>query len=299
MKRKTNITAYIIHSIAAIALLVTAQISLASSASWLLSPQDSAWENVNNWTPGGPPNGPSDIAMFAQSSRTSVNISTPEEVNSIVFTSNSASYHFSISWPGQLIIGGTGVTNNNSVLQAFETNGGQLIFNSTSTAARAHMSIFNASDSFGSQGHTIFNDASSAAGASITNTGSWGGFFGPDAPGATIFNGTSTAGHATITNVGPFLFFGSGGSPASTIHRLPGTQPWSLKSVMTPLKAVRLCLMMLRALATQSLSLVEALMEMTTQLAVILFLTMLRRAAPRGWRFFTMVTWTLAAVDRA
>ncbi len=96
MKTKSKTTAYIVHSIAAAVLLLTAQISLASSATWLLSPQDSAWENANNWTPGGPPNGPSDIATFAQSSQTVVNISTSEEVNSIVFTSDSASFDFSI-----------------------------------------------------------------------------------------------------------------------------------------------------------------------------------------------------------
>ena len=96
MKAKSKTTAYLVHSIAAAMLILTAQISLAGSATWLLSPQDSAWENPNNWTPGGPPNGPSDIATFAQSSQTSVNISTSEEVNSIVFTSDSASYDFSI-----------------------------------------------------------------------------------------------------------------------------------------------------------------------------------------------------------
>ena len=90
MKTTSKTTSYIVHSIAATALLLTAQVSLAGSATWLLSPQDSAWENANNWTPGGPPNGPSDIATFAQSSQRDVNISTSEEVNSIVFTSGSA-----------------------------------------------------------------------------------------------------------------------------------------------------------------------------------------------------------------
>src|SRR3954466_7064359 len=88
-KTKSKVTNYIVHSIAAAGLLLTAQISLAGSATWLLSPQDSAWENANNWTSGGPPNWPSDIATFAQSSQTSVGISTSVEVNSIVFTSNS------------------------------------------------------------------------------------------------------------------------------------------------------------------------------------------------------------------
>jgi hypothetical protein len=211
MKTKSKIIAYIIHSIAV--LVLTAQISLAGSATWLLSPQDSAWENANNWTTGGPPNGPSDIATFAQSSQRFVNISTSEEVNSIVFTSDSASFNLSIL-RDELIITGTGVTTNNNVLQTFGTSGGQLIFNNTSTAAGAHMSIVNyAQDaSGGGNGYTIFNDSSSAAGASILNVGSPGIFIGGEAPGATIFNGTSTAGHATVTNTGGSFYGGSGGS---------------------------------------------------------------------------------------
>jgi len=110
MKTKSKTTGYIVYGIAAAVLALTTQISLAGSANWLLSPQNSAWENVNNWTPGGPPNRPSDIATFAQSSQTSVNISTLEKVNSIVFTSGSASYDFSVLGAGDLIINGTGVT---------------------------------------------------------------------------------------------------------------------------------------------------------------------------------------------
>ena len=113
MKTKSKTTAYIVPGIAAV-LLLTAQISLAGSATWLSSPQDSAWENANNWTPGGPPNGPSDIATFAQSSQRDVNISTSKEVDRIVFTSNSNSFDFSIVG-GELIFSGRGVINNNSV----------------------------------------------------------------------------------------------------------------------------------------------------------------------------------------
>ena len=92
METTAKISDYIIRGAAAAALLLTAQISQAGSATWLSSPQDSAWENANNWTPGGPPNGSSDIASFAQSSQRNVNISTSKEVNSIVFTSDSASF---------------------------------------------------------------------------------------------------------------------------------------------------------------------------------------------------------------
>src|SRR5882724_10604436 len=96
MKTRSRTIAYIVHSIAAAALVLTAQIGLAGSATWLFSPQDSAWENANNWTTGGPPNGPSDIATFGQSSQTGVNISTSEEVNSIVFTPGSDSFTLNI-----------------------------------------------------------------------------------------------------------------------------------------------------------------------------------------------------------
>ena len=125
MKAAGETSSHIVHSIAVAALLLTAQVGLAGSATWLSSPQDSAWENISNWTPGGPPNGPSEIASFAQSSLRDVNVSTSKEVNSIVFASNSASFTLHVSpfgaSGGELIISGTGVSNNSSVLQTFYT----------------------------------------------------------------------------------------------------------------------------------------------------------------------------------
>ena len=176
METTAKISEYIIRGAAAAVLLLTAQISLAGSATWLSSPQDSAWENANNWTPGGPPNGPSDIATFAQSSQRDVNISTSKEVDRIVFTSNSNSFIFNISpsgaFGGELIISGTGVTNNSGVLQTFvASEAGQIIFNNTSTAASARMNIYKGFPRVRhrqiSNSQAIFNDTSSAAGASI------------------------------------------------------------------------------------------------------------------------------------
>ncbi len=207
MNTKSKTTSYIVHGIAAAVLVLTAQTSQAGSATWLSSPQDSAWENANNWTPSGPPNGPSDIATFARSSQTHVNITTSEEVNSIVFTSDSASFQLSIPpacpgcTAGQLIISGTGVTNNSSVLQTFGArDGGKIIFNNASTAASARLLIFNAAalPDGTNNGETIFNNTSSAAGASIANGGSIYGV--PN--GKTTFNDASTAEHAFITNDG-------------------------------------------------------------------------------------------------
>jgi len=204
MKTKNKTTSYLVHSVAAALLLLTAQISVAGSATWLSSPQDSAWANLSNWTAGGPPNGPSDIATFAQSSQTEVNVSTSEEVNSIVFTSGSASFSLNISpyeaCGGELIISGSGVINNSSVLQRLVAGDkGQLIFNNTSTAGSAHTQIVNSAypscvSDVG--GQTIFNDTSSAGGASI---GNGSGF---EVNGQTTFNDASTAGHASISNRG-------------------------------------------------------------------------------------------------
>ena len=218
IKTTAKISRYLICSGTAAVLLLSAQISLAGSATWLLSPQDYAWENANNWTPGGPPNGPSDTATFAQSSQRDVNVSTSEEVNSFVFASNSAAYVFSIgacngaSCAGQLIISGTGVNNNSSVGQNFQAaNEGQIIFNNASTAASAHMSIVNGGrfPPEVSTGSTIFNDTSSAGGASIGNASTELGFFGDI--GRTIFNGASTADHASISNRGAGDSHGAGG----------------------------------------------------------------------------------------
>ena len=216
---KTKTTNYIVHCIAAALLLLTAQTSLAGSATWLLSPQDSAWENANNWTVGGPPNGASDIATFAQSSQTNLGISTSVEVNSIVFTSNSSPFSLSVllcpTYPcaSQLIISGTGVINNSSVGQSFiAENEGQIIFNNASTAGSA-LSIANVGPEGGYQdaGQTVFNNTSTAAGASIVNGGSIYGAAG----GQTIFNDTSTADHVSITNAGAGAN-SYGGNPGQT-----------------------------------------------------------------------------------
>ncbi len=88
---KTSTAPYNFRSIAAAVMVLTAQISFADGASWRSSPQDSAWENPNNWTLGGPPNGPADSATFTRSCQTEIGISSSVEVNSIVFTSAAGS----------------------------------------------------------------------------------------------------------------------------------------------------------------------------------------------------------------
>jgi len=191
MKTKSKTTFYVVHTLAAALLLLSAQLSVAGSATWLFFPQDSAWENPNNWTPGGPPNGPSDVATFAASYRSSVDISTPVEVDGIVFTANQ---DFDIYVRGsELTFSGTGVTNNSGTYQSFWAEAGQIIFNNTSTAGDAVILALGSPG--GISGKIIFNDSSTAGSATLFaepgNFGSNGGII--------LFNGASTGGTAEIS----------------------------------------------------------------------------------------------------
>ena len=204
MKTKTKNTAYIVHSIAAAVLLLTAQISLAGSATWLLSPQDSAWENANNWTPGGPPNGPSDIATFAHSSQTvcgHLDLGGGEQ-HRIQFRLRLFRFLRSHLGSAQLIISGTGVINNNSVSQTFAaSNEGQIVFNNASSAASAHMSIVNGANLYRIPPAIQSSTTHRVRPALRLQRWLQSAEAGPS--GQTIFNGASTADHASIRNDGP------------------------------------------------------------------------------------------------
>jgi len=164
-----------------------------------LSPQDSAWENLSNWTAGGPPNGASDTATFGPSSQRNVNISTSVEVNSIVFAFDSDSFDFSILG-GELTISGTGIRQDSGVLQTFAaSDGGQVIFKNMSTAGHATFrSGGNFMGVFGSK--IVFDDSSTAGSATLEASG--GDLQFPE--GAIFFNGTSNGGAAQVKVFGGF-----------------------------------------------------------------------------------------------
>ena len=190
MKTNTKTISYFVHSVAAALVVLGAQLTQAGSATWLSSPQDSAWENANNWTPGGPPNGPSDVATFAASYRSTVNISTPVEVDRIVFT---AYQDFNIYvTDSELTFSGTGVTNNSGTYQFFWAgNEGQIIFNNTSSAGDALILAGGRPGSI--TGKIIFNDSSTAASAGLSASSSNYGN-----SGIILFNDASTGGTASV-----------------------------------------------------------------------------------------------------
>ena len=117
-------------------------------------------------------------------------------------------------------------------------------------------------------GQTIFNDTSTAANASIDNGAA--GQVSTAYSSLTTFNDRSTAGHATITNQGGVYEYDTLGG--ATIFK---------------------------GSSTADSAILIANGGSVGTLAVRLFLMVLRRAAPRGWKFLTMVTWTLAAANRA
>jgi len=128
-----------------------------------------------------------------------VTISSSVQVNSIVFTSGADSFGLgvspSVAGAGELIISGTGIIDNSSVLQTLAAdNTGQIIFTNTSTAGDARILSAGGKDQTGrGPGEIIFNDSSTAESAFlIANGGCYA-----DA-GSITFNGTSTGGTARV-----------------------------------------------------------------------------------------------------
>src|SRR6478752_4250662 len=93
-------------------LMLSAQASMAGSATWLA--YGGLWSNADQWTLGGPPNGPSDVATFGYARNTgNCFISAPVEVDSIVFAMPTfIQYGITLMPGGQLNISGAGIINN-------------------------------------------------------------------------------------------------------------------------------------------------------------------------------------------
>jgi hypothetical protein len=197
----------------------------AISAQWDLDPISGDWNTAANWTPNGVPNGPNDVATFGLSNTTAISISSQTTVNGITFVPGASSFTITATpnvFFNTLTLDGVGITNNSDVTQNFVitidvngpfriggitfknsatagspttfTNlGGLVVFRNASTAANATITNTGV-ESVAAQ--TLFGDNSSAGNARITNNASASDF------GVTSFGGNSTAGNATITNNG-------------------------------------------------------------------------------------------------
>jgi autotransporter-associated beta strand protein len=252
--RKHVLAASLIATIVATLLSFSAETSQAGSATWLANPATNHWNNANNWTAGGPPNGPNDIATFATSNTTDIIHTADVEVSGIVFNSGASAFTITTGATATLTLINAGITDNAAAAENFETTGsstanmvgGQIFFLNSATAGTAAFTnnaatITNAGGGsthfFGSaraghgtftnklssvsaaeSGFTAFHNSSSAQNGTFMNEA--GGSTFPY--GGTLFYDTSTAANATITNEGldsPLTLFSNSSTAAtSTIN---------------------------------------------------------------------------------
>jgi autotransporter-associated beta strand protein len=194
-----------------IASALSAQNTMAGSATWSLSPVDTNWNNSLNWTPVTVPNGAADTATFGVSGTTGLTFSTSVEVDGIVFDSGASSYTITPPSGVSLTMSGAGVTNNSGTTQNFVAAagnapggvGGEIIFaNSAAAGASSTFTNPGGAATNANGGLTYFlNTASGGSTTIINGPATVGGQFG-GIGGATYFENTSTAGGATITNNG-------------------------------------------------------------------------------------------------
>ncbi len=196
------------------ALLSSAQ---AGSATWDASPATNEWTTATNWMPNTVPNGPDDVATFANSAVTTVNLDSSIEVDSINFAPGADPYTFTFSNNPTLTISGAGVINNSGQIQTF---GGpnpipehhNIYFYNNATAgvdtSYSGLALSDFSDNATAGAATItctagaiqFFDQATAANATL-NIGIPGGSLREFS--SVLFSGSSTAGQALIMNNGP------------------------------------------------------------------------------------------------
>lgn len=184
-------------------LLSGVQTARAGSATWKPSPANNDWNTTGNWTPETVPNGSSDIASFGTSNTTNISLSDFTQLSGITFNSGASAFTITCGLDLQLLIGGTGVTNNSGATQTFSTvpsgdgSNSYIIFTNNATAGNSTTFINNGGDF--DLGLTIFDDNSSAGAATVVNNG---GAAGNTNGGVTVFFGSSTAANGTFTTNG-------------------------------------------------------------------------------------------------
>jgi outer membrane autotransporter protein len=193
------------------------------------------WNNTSNWTPNGVPNSTTAQANFASGAVNFTPTITGVTINvgSAVFAAGAPAYIVTIvatgGTAGNLVFNGAGIVNNSSATQTFVVSGGggtggNLVFLNSSTAANA--TIFNTGSpsivatGTNSSGVEIDLNSSVFAGSGFTyfdNNSSGGAAQIINVNGgSTNFFGNSTAGSAQITNsLGGNTYFGANSSAGS------------------------------------------------------------------------------------
>jgi autotransporter-associated beta strand protein len=188
-------------------LVVLPNCVFAGSATWNLNPTSGDWNTATNWMPATVPNGPSDIATFDSSSRTSLSVSTPTEVSEIVFNPGASAFTIAPRVSSQinvLTISGAGLTNDSSSNQNLETSSSgfktsEIHFTGSASAGSGVVITNHGNPIAGLSAFTQFFDSATAGSATIVNEGV--SVAGASGNGATFFNDDSNAGNGTFINV--------------------------------------------------------------------------------------------------
>lgn len=200
--RKHVLAASLMATIGATLLSFSAQTTQAGSATWLANPTSGSWINASNWTAGGPPNGPSDIATFATSNITNVFQAGDVQVSRVTFNSGADAFTITTRATRTFTISGTGITNNSGTVQNFQAvtavNRGVISFTNSATAGTQTLFTNDGNaNSGGTGGATVFANTSTASNAAFTNNAATAASAGG---GSTQFFGNSTGGHAFFLN---------------------------------------------------------------------------------------------------
>ncbi|HEY2711806.1 MAG TPA: autotransporter-associated beta strand repeat-containing protein [Chthoniobacterales bacterium] len=171
-------------------LFLTSQLVLAGSATWSAAPTTGNWNTAANWTPNTIPNGPTDVASFAQSAISTVSISQNTQVDSIVFEPGASAFTIGPSF-NTLTISGAGVINNSGVEQNFFLPGGPNTINFINSATAGDATYTQAAG--GSSSLVFFDHTTNAGSAVFINQGDAG-------PGSVFFNNSSSAADGTFYN---------------------------------------------------------------------------------------------------
>jgi hypothetical protein len=179
-------------------LMLSAETSLADSATWNFNANSGYWRDYLNWNPPPWPNGATDVATFNASTITDVFTTLGETIflGGMVFNGNA----FTISAAdGAFVIGGSGITNNSGNIQNFVAGcgacGGSIAFIEGATAGVN--TAFTALAGPGTNAGDIGFSGTSTAdhGTFIANGGAASG----DAGGEISFGDSATADHGTFT----------------------------------------------------------------------------------------------------
>lgn len=114
--------------------LLTSQFGYAGSATWNSNPVDNNWNNAANWTPPTVPNGPTDVASFANSNITSVSVLANIQVHSIVFNPGADAFSVDVPSGFTLTLTRMGIVYNSTNPQTLSASGGTITFSGRASA---------------------------------------------------------------------------------------------------------------------------------------------------------------------